>query len=135
MTKKGWGRVAEQKGNVKRKRMNFFLRVNFNCSTWKTRERVEMYVYVCVYIYVGDDGRKNGIRMEEGRINEIIERRKKKKERMATKLSIPDAISLRNKFFLPPFFFFFPSPSFFVCLFPFHSLIYRVDNSSLSDIQ
>lgn len=44
------------------------------------------------------------------------------------------------QYFLSPLFYFFlslspPSPSFFFRLFSFHSLIYRVDNSSLSDIQ
>lgn len=55
-----------------------------------------------------------------------------KKKTYGDKLSIPSAISPAI-FFISLFFFL--SPSFFLRLFSFHSLIYRVDNWCLSDIQ
>lgn len=59
-------------------------------------------------------------------------RKRKKKKTYGDKLSIPSAISPAI-FFISLFFFL--SPSFFLRLFSFHSLIYRVDNWCLSDIQ
>lgn len=65
--------------------------------------------------------------------NKWNNRRKRKKEKTyGDKLSIPSAISPAI-FFISLFFFL--SPSFFLRLFSFHSLIYRVDNWCLSDIQ
>lgn len=87
---------------------------------------------MCVCIYMCEMMEET---MEEEKINEIIEREKKT---YGDKLSIPSAISPAI-FFISSFFFFplslSPLPLLFFRLFSFHSLIYRVDNSSLSDIQ
>lgn len=86
-------------------------------------ERTSEGVYIYMYEMMEET-------MEEGKINEIIEGKKKT---YGDKLSIPGAIS--PAIFFTSLFFFPLPPLLFFRSFSFHSLIYRVDNSSLSNIQ